>query len=174
MPTRTGTLTTPASALDAGRRGEIIADLNASLAHLIDIHVSAKQAHWNVHGPNFAGLHALFDTIAEEGRQYADLVAERVLALRGTAHGTISDVAGMKEIETFPTDEQAWEKLTGLMHERLMKTSERMRQSAGTMDDELGTQDIYVEIIRGLDKWSWMLEAHLSEGNNANGSRSSR
>lgn len=174
MPTRPGTLTTPASALDAARRGEIIADLNASLAYLIDLHVSAKQAHWNVHGPNFAGLHALFDTIAEEGRQYADLVAERVLALRGTAHGTISDVAGSKEIATFPTDEQAWEKLTSLMHERLMKTSERMRKSASSMDDELATQDIYVEIIRGLDKWAWMLEAHLSEGNGSNGSRSSR
>ena len=173
MPTPTETLTTPASALAAGRRAEIIADLNASLASLVDLHVSAKQAHWNVHGPNFAGLHALFDTIADEGRQYADLVAERVLALRGTAHGTISDVAGMKEIGPFPTDEQGWEKLTGLMHERLMKTSERMRQSAGRMEDELASQDIYIEIIRGLDKWAWMLEAHLSEGSGA-GSHASR
>ena len=49
-----------------------------------------------------------------------------------------------------------------------------MRKSASNMDDELATQDIYVEIIRGLDKWAWMLEAHLSDGTNSNGSRSSR
>ena len=163
MPTRNATLTAPASALSAGRRGEIIADLNANLAHFIDLHVSAKQAHWNVHGPNFAGLHELFDTIAEGGRTYADLVAERVLALRGTAHGTIQDVAGMKEMQPFPTDEQGWEKLTGLVHERLIKCSERLRQSAGKLDDELATQDIYIQIIRDLDKWGWMLEVHLSD-----------
>ncbi len=29
------------------------------------------------------------------------------------------------------------------------------------LDDDIATQDIYVEIIRGLDKWAWMLEAHL-------------
>lgn len=174
MPSRMAMLTAPASALDAARRGEIIADLNASLVRLIDLHVSAKQAHWNVHGPNFAGLHALFDTIAGECREYADLVAERVLALRGTAHGTIADVAAAKEPGVFPTDEQAWEKLTSLMHERLMKTSERLRHSAATLDDELATQDIYIEIIRGLDKWAWMLESFLSDGSNLQVGHSSR
>ncbi|MEP7215579.1 MAG: DNA starvation/stationary phase protection protein Dps [Anaerolineaceae bacterium] len=170
MPTKNG-LSAPASALDAGRRADIIADLNANLAHLIDLHVSAKQAHWNVHGPNFAGLHGLFDTIAGGGRDYADLVAERILALRGTAHGTIADVASMKKISEFPTDEQGWEKLTQLVHERLAKVADRMRHSSASMEDELATQDIYVEIIRALDKWAWMLEAHLSEGQ-SNGAHS--
>ena len=159
---KTELLTAPASALAAGRRAEIIAELNANLAYLTDLHVSSKQAHWNIHGPNFAGLHELFDTIASAAREYGDLVAERVLALRGTAHGTIADVASMKEIGTFPTDEQGWEKLTQLMHDRLIKAAERMRRSAASMDDELATQDIYIEVIRGLEKWAWMLEAHLS------------
>jgi starvation-inducible DNA-binding protein len=167
MTTKNSSLTAPAGALDESRRAEIISDLNTSLAYLVDLHVSAKQAHWNVHGPNFAGLHALFDTIAEEGRMYADTVAERTLALRGTAHGTINDVGGVKQIPAFPTDMQDWEGLTKAMHERLMKASERLRESAGSMEDELGTQDVYVEIIRGLDKWAWMLEAHLSNGTRA-------
>jgi starvation-inducible DNA-binding protein len=157
-------LTTPAGQLDDGRRAEIISDINTSLGYMVDLHVSAKQAHWNVHGPNFAGLHELFDTIADEARHYADTIAERCLALRGTAHGTINDVSGMKQLSAFPTDMQDWEGLTKAMHERLMEASERLRESAGSMDDELGTQDIYVEVIRGLDKWAWMLEAHLSNG----------
>lgn len=162
MASATSKLTTPASALDASRRAEIIGDLNTSLAHLVDLHVSAKQAHWNVHGPNFSGLHALFDLITEEGRTYADTVAERIVALRGTAHGTVMDIASMKQIPAFPTDTQDWEMLVAAMHERLMKTSEEMRRFASNLEDELGTQDVYVEIIRGLDKWAWMLEAHLS------------
>lgn len=164
MPARSNTnLTVPASALDAGRRAEIISNMNNSLAMLIDCHVAAKQAHWNIHGPNFQGLHELFDVIADGTRVYADTVAERILALRGTSHGTIHDVAGNKSIKQFPTDEHNWQALTRAMHERLLSTAEPMRQAAATMDDELATQDVYLETIRGLDKWAWMLEAHLSE-----------
>jgi len=144
------------------RREKLIALLNQHLADTFDLYGQAKQAHWNVHGPNFSGLHALFDLITEEGRTYADTVAERIVALRGTAHGTVMDIASMKQIPAFPTDTQDWEMLVSAMHERLMKTSEEMRKFASNLDDELGTQDVYVEIIRGLDKWAWMLEAHLS------------
>jgi len=167
MTTARTSLTTPASTLDTARRAQIIGDLNTSAAFLVDCHVAAKQAHWNIHGPNFQGLHELFDTIAEETREYSDLVAERIAALRGTVHATIHDVAAVKDIQPFPTDMQDWQGLTTAMHERLMKTSERLRASAGSMDDELATQDIYVEIMRGLDKRAWMLEAHLSDGQNS-------
>ncbi|MCA9823599.1 MAG: DNA starvation/stationary phase protection protein Dps [Dehalococcoidia bacterium] len=162
MVTKTEILTAPVGALAAGRRAEIIAELNTNLAYLTDLHVSAKQAHWNVHGPNFVGLHGLFDTITFAARDYADLVAERVLALRGTAHGTIADVASMEEIRPFPTDEHGWEELTRAVRDRLITAAERMRLSATSTDDEQVTQDIYIEVIRGLEKWAWMLEAHLS------------
>ncbi len=171
MPATTANLTTPASALNASRRAEIIADLNTSLAYLVDIHVSAKQAHWNVHGPTFSGLHPLFDTITDAGREYADTVAERIMALRGTSHGTISDVAAQRDLKPFPTDMQEWEGIVRAMHERLMKASEKMREFSSNLDDELGTQDVYIEVIRGLDKWSWMLEAHLGPITSANGKR---
>lgn len=164
MPARSQTdLSVPHSALDAGRRAEIISNMNQSLAMLIDCYVSSKQAHWNVHGPNFQGLHELFDIIAKESRKYADLVAERILALGGTAHGTVQDISGNKSIKPFPTDEHNWEKLTRAMHERLIATAEPMREAAANMDDELCTQDLYIEVIRGLDMRAWMLEAHLSE-----------
>jgi starvation-inducible DNA-binding protein len=161
LATATANLTRPAGELEASRRAEIIADLNTSLAYLIDIQVAGKQAHWNIHGPNFAGIHPMLDLVVDDVRMYSDTVAERILALRGTAHGTITDVAAVKDIKPFPTDMQDWEGLLMAMHERLMKTSERMRNAAAGFDDELGTQDVYVEVIRGLDKWAWMLEAHL-------------
>ena len=56
---------------------EAITDLlNQQLAGLIDLSLQAKQAHWNVKGPNFIGLHELFDTIAEDLEPYVDDVAE--------------------------------------------------------------------------------------------------
>src|SRR5262245_36952463 len=40
--------------------------LNARLADCIDLQTQTKQAHWNVKGPHFIGLHELFDKINEE------------------------------------------------------------------------------------------------------------
>jgi len=152
----------PAEALDAGRRAEIISGLNASLANLVDLGAAAKQAHWNVRGPNFQGLHELFDTIAAEVRSYSDLVAERAVTLGGTAHGTVQDSASASVLPAFPTDVQAWETLVRAMRERMHRCSEQMREQAKGLEDELATQDMYIEIIRGVEMRSWMLDAHLS------------
>src|SRR5262245_65467502 len=75
--------------LPKDRRVEIIALLNQRLAEAIDLQTQCKQAHWNVKGPSFIGLHKLFDDVTEAVEGYADLIAERVVQLGGVAEGTI-------------------------------------------------------------------------------------
>src|SRR5437667_257893 len=58
-------------------RTEVISLLNQRLAESIDLQTQCKQAHWNVKGPAFIGLHKLFDDINEDVEQYVDLIAER-------------------------------------------------------------------------------------------------
>ena len=53
--------------------------LNRNLASAIDLERQAKQAHWNVKGPNFIALHELFDKINEEVEDYVDDIAERAV-----------------------------------------------------------------------------------------------
>lgn len=150
----------PLAGLEPRRREEIVSDLNTSLAAMIDLALNAKQAHWNVRGPNFQGLHELFDLIAAAARDYGDDIAERAVALGGIAHGTVDSVRGGTNGK-FPDSETEWEPLVRAVHERVLAASEQARGFASELDDDLGTQDLYVEIIRGLDKWAWMLEAHL-------------
>ena len=59
------------------KRAELIELLNARLADVLDLTMQAKQAHWNVRGPDFFQLHELFDKIAEDAEGHADLIAER-------------------------------------------------------------------------------------------------
>ena len=151
----------PADALNAGRRASIIAALNANLANLIDLGAAAKQAHWNVRGPNFQGLHGLFDIIAAEARADADLCAERAVTMGGTAHGTIQDSVAGTALPPFPTDVQAWETLVRALRERMHCTAEQMRSDLKTLDDEMATQDLYIEVVRRIEMRSWMLDAHL-------------
>ena len=55
-------------------RVQLNALMNQRLASAVDLQMQMKQAHWNVKGPSFIGLHELFDKVAE-----ADLIAERDL-----------------------------------------------------------------------------------------------
>jgi starvation-inducible DNA-binding protein len=151
---------TKTSAITGTRNAEIIADLNGVLVDLIDLSLSAKQAHWNTQGPNFQGLHELFDVVTDEARLHYDEIAERVMALGGTAHGTLQDVSKHSSLPAFPTDEKKWDALTKAMHTRLVTVCGNLRELAASTEDDLATQDLYIEVIRGLEKRAWMLEAH--------------
>ena len=52
------------------RRSELNALMNQQLANAIDLQTQMKQAHWNVKGPHFIGLHELFDQIDEAVEGY--------------------------------------------------------------------------------------------------------
>ena len=71
------------------RRLELNALMNQRLADAVDLQLQMKQAHWNVKGPHFIGLHELFDQIDEAVEAYVDLIAERVVQLGGIAEGTV-------------------------------------------------------------------------------------
>ena len=75
--------------LPKGKREKLIGILNQSLADAMDLKSQAKQAHWNVKGPNFIALHELFDQVATEIDTHVDDLAERVTTLGGTAMGTV-------------------------------------------------------------------------------------
>src|SRR3954470_14012513 len=76
--------------------------LNARLADCIDLQTQAKQAHWNVKGPNFIALHKLFDEINEDVDNYVDEIAERAVQLGGVAEGTARMVAKRSSLPEYP------------------------------------------------------------------------
>lgn len=83
------------SRIDLSRsvREELMPLLQARLSDSIDLFTQIKQAHWNVKGPSFIALHELFERVAIEVAQHADLLAERVVQLGGFAEGGVRMVA---------------------------------------------------------------------------------
>src|SRR5436190_5416398 len=75
---------------------------NQGLADAVDLQMQLKQAHWNVKGPHFFGLHELFDKIDEAVESYVDLIAERIVQLGGIAEGTVRVAAGRSRLEEYP------------------------------------------------------------------------
>ena len=73
------------SRLPEPARVRIAEGLNAVLADGLDLHASVKVAHWNLKGPQFPALHALFEEIAVGLAGHNDAVAERAVTLGARA-----------------------------------------------------------------------------------------
>src|SRR5215475_5597905 len=138
-------------------RAEVIDILNQRLADVIDLQTQLKQAHWNVKGPHFIGLHELFDKIAEEVESYVDMIAERIVQLGGVAQGTVRVAASRSRLEEYPLDIA-----DGAAHveavARALSTFGREARMSIDETDALGdadTADIFTEVSRGIDKWLW-------------------
>ncbi len=149
--------------LPAKTRAKLIELLNARLADAIDLQLQAKQAHWNVKGPNFIALHGLFDTLAGELGGPIDDLAERITALGGVAEGTVQVVGARSKLEAYPL-----ELTEGLAHvDALAAAVARFGKSVRKASDDAGkagdadTSDLFTGISRSVDKHLWLLEAHL-------------
>ena len=66
--------------------------LQARMADGIDLALVTKQAHWNLKGPQFIGIHLMLDGFRDELDEWNDMMAERITQLGGTARGTVPAV----------------------------------------------------------------------------------
>ena len=136
--------------------GPVVIDLTA-------LSVDSKQAHWHVRGANFQAVHELLDVVVDNARQYADTAAERVVAL-----GLPIDV----RIQTV-----AKKATTGTMSAGFQRANTVIAEVISAIDAALVTvhkaveelaqldpvsQDVAIEIARGLQKDRWFLFAHIS------------
>jgi starvation-inducible DNA-binding protein len=143
-------------------RIKIIELLDARLADAIDLQTQLKQAHWNVKGPTFIGLHELFDKINEAVEDYVDDLAERVVQLGGVAHGTARQVAKSSTLSEFPAVTGCRDHVEAVAtvlaaFGKLARAGIERADKAGDKD----TADLFTEISRGVDKWLWFVEAHV-------------
>ena len=148
--------------ISQNRRVEISALLNQRLADAVDLQTQMKQAHWNVKGPHFIGLHELFDKIDEAVEAYVDLIAERIVQLGGIAEGTARVAAGRSRLEEYPLTIADGSAHVEAVSKALSTFGHEARNSI-YQADELGdadTSDLFTEISRGIDKWLWFVEAH--------------
>jgi starvation-inducible DNA-binding protein len=137
--------------------------LNARLADAIDLQLQARQAHWNVKGPNFIALHELFGKIAGELDGHIDEMAERITALGGTAEGTLQAVAGRSRLEPYPlalSEGRAHLEALAAAMARFGKAVRKAIDESGKAGDA-DTSDLFTGVSRDADKSLWLVEAHL-------------
>jgi starvation-inducible DNA-binding protein len=158
--------------LPAETRAKLVTLLNGRLADCIDLQTQCKQAHWNVKGPSFIGLHKLFDDINSDVEEYVDLLAERVVQLGGVAEGTARCAAERSSLSEYPMNISEGADHVEALSTALAAFGRACREAIEGADeaDDADTADILTEISRGVDKWLWFVEAH-QQGSEANASR---
>ena len=136
--------------------------LNQHLADAIDLGLQAKQAHWNVKGPNFIALHELFDKVANEAEEFTDEIAERAVELGGFALGTIQVVSKNSGLTAYPLDLTSSKSHIDALSGALAKLGASVRASIDTADDakDADTADLFTQVSRAVDKLLWQVEAH--------------
>ena len=144
-------------------RVKVIELLNARLADAIDLQTQTKQAHWNVKGPNFIALHELFDRINEDAEDNVDEIAERVIQLGGVAEGTVRMAARRSSLSEYPAKAADGRSHVEALSSVLAAFGKAVRQAITQANDlgDLDSADMFTEISCGIDKWLWMVEAHL-------------
>jgi starvation-inducible DNA-binding protein len=159
--------------LPAQTRTQLVNLLNGRLADSIDLQTQCKQAHWNVKGSSFIGLHKLFDDINSDVEEYVDLLAERVVQLGGVAEGTARCAAERSTLSEYPINISGGEDHVDALSDALAAFGRVCRKGIEQADNlgDADTGDILTEISRGVDKWLWFVEAHQQGGDGQHGSR---
>jgi starvation-inducible DNA-binding protein len=125
--------------------------------------IDGKQAHWHVRGANFQAVHELLDVIVDHAQDYADTAAERVVALGLPIDARIQTVAA--RTTTPPLDEgfQQSDQTIAQVIAQIDAVLVTVRAAVDELAEvDAVSQDVAIEIARGLDKDRWFLFAHLA------------
>ena len=162
--TKTNTPFQTKNSIPSSTRSEVSAYLNDCLATLIDLQMQAKQAHWNLRGPGFIGLHLLFDSLYAGVDKLTDAVAERIAQLGGLAQGTASVVAKTSSLDEYPLKPLTIQEHVALLSQSIAKAGGEFRKAIDWADEkgDAVTSDLATDVTKELDIWLWKVEANGS------------
>ncbi|MFT4259333.1 Dps family protein [Microbacterium sp.] len=125
--------------------------------------VNGKQAHWHVRGANFVGVHELLDTIVDHAGEFADTAAERIVALGLPIDARVSAVAEKSASTAVPAGfTQSDELIRAVISDIDAILADAQAAIDGLDEVDLTSQDVAIEIKRGLDKDRWFLVSHIA------------
>lgn len=130
---------------------------------LVALAVNGKQAHWHVRGVNFIAVHELLDEVVAHAQEWADLAAERVVALGLPIDGRLATVAGKSGAANPKLGFQPYEEAIADVVAQIDLAAEKVGDAVEGLEHlDPVSQDVAIEIRRGLDKDRWFLFSHIS------------
>jgi starvation-inducible DNA-binding protein len=145
-------------------RARIAEGLSHLLADTYTLYLMTHNFHWNVKGPMFNTLHAMFMAQYTELWNAVDPIAERIRALGFPAPGTYGQfgkLSTVKEVEGVPKAEE----MVALLikgHDAVARTARGLLPAADDANDQ-PTLDLITQRLDVHEKTAWMLRSLLEE-----------
>lgn len=140
----------------------VITALKHLLADSYTLYLKTQNFHWNVTGPQFQSLHALFMAQYSDLALAIDEIAERIRALGDFAPGSYSAYAQLATIKECTTRPAASEMVKELAADQtiIITTLTTLLKAAQSAGDE-PSADLAIQRITLHEKNRWMLNSSL-------------
>ncbi|HEX6704016.1 MAG TPA: Dps family protein [Albitalea sp.] len=146
-------------------RGAIATGLSRLLADTYTLYLTTHNFHWNVTGPMFNTLHAMFMAQYTELWNAVDPIAERIRALGHPAPGSYAQFGQLASIKDAPgTPPRALDMVRILVegHEAVARTARGIFPLADSANDE-PTADLLTQRLAIHEQTAWMLRSLLED-----------
>lgn len=138
--------------------------LQQVLVDLIDLQLIGKQAHWNIVGPNFRDLHLNLDEVVGIARNAADIVAERMRAVRVVPDGRTSTIESDSSLPQLPGGELSTGDGVRYVVSAIEATVRTIRDVRDTVEEaDPASADMLHGFIVDLEQQAWFLSAEIRE-----------
>jgi starvation-inducible DNA-binding protein len=143
-------------------RKAIAKGLERLLADSYTLYLKTHNYHWNVTGPQFNTLHAMFEVQYTELALAVDSIAERIRALGLPAPGSYKSFGKLTSISEAEGGETAEEMIRQLAkgQEAVVRTAREAFPVAAKAGDE-PTADLLTQRMQIHEKNAWMLRSML-------------
>lgn len=146
-------------------RKTISQDLAQFLSDSFTLYLKTHNFHWNVTGPMFNSLHAMFMDQYTEQWNALDDIAERIRALGYNAPGSYAEFIRLSTIAEEPglTAAPDWREMVGQLvtgNEAVCRTARRALSHADDAGDD-PTVDLLTQRLQVHEKNAWMLRSLL-------------
>ena len=151
--------------IEAGDRKKIAQGLSTFLADAYTLYLKTHNFHWNITGPMFNSLHAMFEAQYTEQWNALDDVAERIRALGFNAPGSYAEFMRLSSIKEEPGLSEApdWREMVRQLvvgNEAVCRTARKVLGTGEKGGDD-PTVDLMTQRLQVHEKNAWMLRSLL-------------